>query len=920
VDPERPRNDDTVSSPGPGPLRTVLPRGAVLDGRYRIIEPVGEGGNGVVYAARDLEVPQTVAVKVLHPEQVDPRAEERLRREVLASRVSHPNLVTVFDLGWSGRTAYLVMELVEGETLKERLVREGRLGVEEATAIARDVAAALAFLHGRGIVHRDVKPGNILIEKATGRAKLGDTGLARSVDQGMTVTGTKVVSGTPAYMAPEQASGERAGTAMDVYALGLVLHECLTGEVPLTGDTAISTLIRRQKKRPGPVVRRRREVPAWLSRLVGRMLEPDPRDRPTADQVLGALEGHRFAFAPLRRHFVAAVLVLAALAGAGATFATIRARRIAEVGVFGDELRGLGRNGVVAWSLPLGPGHHRLIETDIDGDGTDEVVVATFGAAQTATDGKVLEWNPGDVLAVGRDGRVRTRLDLASLPENLWPFRYPRRFAIDLWGRDLDGDGRDEVIAAVRHRSFYPQVLFIYWPSADRWREVLVHSGWIDWVAPLPPEGKTVRLAFSGVNNLLGRVRVLGFLALQPPGPSKAAAGIGDDMEPPMVKGLPQRVFGKDVRLAAYVPIGFRKGASPSGTIREDMIEIGWDGWKVRLDRYGNPVPGPNAGKDLREARMAFFWALWDVVGKKPPRSVEEAEARLAVIERDAGTLLEERPYRAIFAQQEAKVLARLGEPMRARQALDPVVMWPGCERFRLRSIELLALGGRLRRALDEAWTLLGQRRRIEVTFDVEVLIHRLALELRDRDALERLLSVSSAGGAEFLSAGTARNEYYRAVLLRRSRLWWDELQPGDAELLESGYDPASPAVTVLCRWRLGKTRPEDEGLAGRLIREGGDLEGEGRIALAAARIGSGRPLEALPILDPVIQRLRDDARVRFDALLNLELARALRARALLDAGDPDTAARTARDVLETAPRDVLPGIVADEVLREISG
>ncbi len=231
-----------------GNLSNVAP-GDTLAGRFVLREILGYGATGTVFSALDRSVGQKVAIKVLHPDLHDERTRERLRREVRASRNGHPNLVAVYDLHEADDRVFLSLELVEGHSLKELLGERTRLETSEVVAIGRQVAAALAHLHNLGIIHRDIKPGNILLA-SDGTVKLCDMGLARPIEEGMTVTETEMVVGTPAYMAPEQGLGADLTAASDVYGLGLTLYECLTGTVPLTSETAVATLTRRQRERP----------------------------------------------------------------------------------------------------------------------------------------------------------------------------------------------------------------------------------------------------------------------------------------------------------------------------------------------------------------------------------------------------------------------------------------------------------------------------------------------------------------------------------------------------------------------------------------------------------------------------------------------------------------------------------------------
>jgi eukaryotic-like serine/threonine-protein kinase len=251
-----------------------------IAGRYALEELVGSGGMSSVYRAHDELLDRDVALKVLHRSYgADADAVARFRREAQAvARLSHPNVVTVIDRGEEDGNQFIVFEYVKGVTLKEHLVRSGRLPVDEAVRIAIDVGEALAYAHHRGIVHRDVKPQNVLLN-GNGAAKVTDFGIARSVDLDKGVTQTGTVVGTGDYIAPEQASGQPVVPASDIYGLGCVLFELLTGSPPFAGSGFVDVAMQHIHA-PVPSVRERRpDVPPRLAAAVERALAKDPADR-----------------------------------------------------------------------------------------------------------------------------------------------------------------------------------------------------------------------------------------------------------------------------------------------------------------------------------------------------------------------------------------------------------------------------------------------------------------------------------------------------------------------------------------------------------------------------------------------------------------------------------------------------------------
>ena len=255
-----------------------------LRAHYTLERELGRGGMATVYLARDTKHGRQVALKVLHQDLAASLGPERFRREIsFAAALQHPHILTVLDSGETDAgDLWFTMPYVEGESLRERLRRQAQLSLEDAVRITREVALALDFAHKRGIVHRDVKPENILLT-SDGQALLADFGIARALSSsasGTTLTATGVVVGTAAYMSPEQASGERTlGPASDVYSLGAVCYEMLAGEPPFTGPTA-QAVIAKMMSSPAPSVRRiRASVPEAVDLALQRALAPVPADR-----------------------------------------------------------------------------------------------------------------------------------------------------------------------------------------------------------------------------------------------------------------------------------------------------------------------------------------------------------------------------------------------------------------------------------------------------------------------------------------------------------------------------------------------------------------------------------------------------------------------------------------------------------------
>ena len=254
--------------------------GEVIADRYELEELVDHGGMSTVYRGYDRLLERNVALKVLHPHfGDDPEYVERFRREARAvAQLSHPHIVTVIDRGASDGNQFIVFEFVEGENLKQLLDRSGPLPVGRAVELGIQIADALAFAHAHDLVHRDVKPQNILIDLA-GDAKVTDFGIVRSLDVEHGVTQTGTVLGTSNYLSPEQAGGEPVTPATDIYSLGVVLYELLAGDVPFRGDNLVVVAMKHVTEHPPSLEQTRADVPPRLARAVDRALEKDPARR-----------------------------------------------------------------------------------------------------------------------------------------------------------------------------------------------------------------------------------------------------------------------------------------------------------------------------------------------------------------------------------------------------------------------------------------------------------------------------------------------------------------------------------------------------------------------------------------------------------------------------------------------------------------
>jgi serine/threonine-protein kinase len=290
------------------PLAGLQP-GQRLAGRYEIRGLLGHGGMGAVYKAHDTALDETVAIKVLRSDvAMTPLLEQRFRAEIkLARRVSHRNVCRIHEYGEDGDLRFISMEYVEGADLKQILKRRGALPAEEAYEIALAVARALEAIHAEGIVHRDLKSPNIMVD-GRGIVRLMDFGIAKGLqdESAPSMTATGMIVGTPEYMSPEQARGEKVDARSDVYAMGIVLYEILTGRVPFHGDTPIATILKHLQEPPPLDTPEARRIPVWILPVLQRALAKAAADRyETATQFIEELQaahdGVRSAPRPPRR-------------------------------------------------------------------------------------------------------------------------------------------------------------------------------------------------------------------------------------------------------------------------------------------------------------------------------------------------------------------------------------------------------------------------------------------------------------------------------------------------------------------------------------------------------------------------------------------------------------------------------------------
>lgn len=287
----------------PAVVETRVAAKVSLPSRYQVLDALGEGGMGMVYRVRDLETGEVVALKVLRPELADDaKMLERFKDELrLARRITHKNICRIYDFNRTASTAYITMEYVDGETLRAHLKRVGKMSLERVLDLANQICAGLAEAHAQRVIHRDLKPENVVIAR-DGTVKLMDFGIARLT--GGSTTTSQTLIGTPTYMAPEQAEGKPVDQRTDLYALGLLLYECLTGRMAFVGDTPVAIALKQLKEKPVAPRKLAPAIPHHVETAILRCLEKDPARRfPSARALAAALRADKAARAhrPRRR-------------------------------------------------------------------------------------------------------------------------------------------------------------------------------------------------------------------------------------------------------------------------------------------------------------------------------------------------------------------------------------------------------------------------------------------------------------------------------------------------------------------------------------------------------------------------------------------------------------------------------------------
>ena len=603
-------------TPGTSPIRIFVP-GTDARKRYEILSVLGSGRSTVVYAAFDRERRREVALKIFRVSGMSDTALERLKREVaLAHDSGSPRLVRVFSIERAGDAVTLSMERVSGCSLKSRLAA-GRLSLEEAIRISVETLDALKVLHELGLVHRDVKPGNILIDDGEA-VKLTDFGLARRWEQGESRSGDgESYSGTIDYLAPEQALGGHVDARSDLYSFGVVVYEMLTGEVPLRESSSIGTVLAHVKRNAPDVRTARPDTPDWLAQMVARLLSKDPAHRyGSAEAVLSDLLARemrlkrpwRIPPSLIRGCLIGASLLLSI--GAWQLFFSPRFQRVVVDSRVGA--RAVDGDGRVLW---VQPDLTRVEYADLlRGSGRTSQKVAAFLAGGHDTDP---DFTHTLVLLDAETGRVERGVFLPD-PASSFP-GFSNTFAVTgMKAVDLFGNGHEQLVITYAHMPSGPGYSILYDPRSEEARVLFVSTGSQRFIGTADLLGDGTRsLLFSGANPALGNST--GIAALRIPvrlrgDPNRPEAPWGATPDRDASDGAPTGLIwyalapDGDSSVPGSITIDAARRVITLERGERGPLLLGFDGF-FRRDRQELPLADRRAARErtyerLRQARL----------------------------------------------------------------------------------------------------------------------------------------------------------------------------------------------------------------------------------------------------------------------------------------------------------------------------
>jgi tRNA A-37 threonylcarbamoyl transferase component Bud32 len=636
------RATETIA-PGTSPAPAIPPplnEEMLLAGRYEIRRVVGTGGYAHVYAAHDRELRREIAVKVLRSDRISDSSLTRFRREVrIACEANSPHLLRVYDLLQTDGLVCLTMELLDGESLREKMAA-GPLPIEQVVEYARQILLGLDALHSLGIIHRDLKPANILTTR-TGELKLGDFGLARHWEGEETrATETEGVVGTFEYVSPEQALGADLDARSDLYSFGVLLFEMLTSETPFQSTSSFGSVLARLQRRPADVRKLRKDVPAWLSGVIARLLEKEREERySSAAEVLSDIDARRGRMSRRRMLRIgagaAAAAVTAGLALAGLMEWTGTSElRLAADGSTG--LRVVDARGRTLWRDPdLAPGVTATMARLEPGRPPRLVGIRSPGASTGMVTPQTL------LILDASSGRVVDSANIASFASVFHPFSdtYSVNGVSNL---DLDHDGVHEVAVTFTHHPYYPSYSVVYDPRLQEVAPLFFASGHHHVIGQLDVDDDGIdEVIFAGINNRMGWYGAVGAVKTRRP-VSRAAGQNARWMSAATPDIMTTAASPEALAWYALLPSGYQLSTTKVDRERKIISAARIDGTLLELDAGGFAVGSDAGGLSSGERntkRSSSYAALREAERISPA----DAERAVALIETAAESALESR-------------------------------------------------------------------------------------------------------------------------------------------------------------------------------------------------------------------------------------------------------------------------------------
>lgn len=822
--------------------------------RWRLLRRIGRGGQANVWLAEDLKVGQKVVLKVFNEGQ-DPVAVERVRREVrLARELHHPRVVRIFDLEEMDGQLVAVMEWVPGGTLKEAAAREGRFPVERVVEIAQQVLETLAYLHEKGIIHRDVKPSNLFLDAEEG-VRLGDLGLARHLTRSDDITRTMTTVGTPTYMAPEQLRGEELSPAADLYSLGVTLYRLLAGEPPFTASSEFEVAGAVLHSRPRPIRSHRPDCPRWLASFVDRLLEREPSDRyPDAVIAMKAFRRRRRVVSRRRRRFIAAAVAAAAVV-VGGGFAAVRltesGKALDHVEMSDGVLWAFDKSGGELYRHRAGPGGTtlRYVVGDWLGSREPEVAVERWGGENRS------------VVVVDILGRGGRKLASLSFEDNMrgWSARVSNNW--DLKGMknaDLDGDGRPELVWLISHRTWYPSLVGIWAPRlpAIGKAPLLDNSGWINQVVTADLDGDGAdELVLAGQNNPLGYQAVVAVIDL--PGLDRVSDFVCLVSPDGVADGSAMSAY-QLTGTFSYVPLGSSRTAlriqeaGPGGIVAQVGPET------IVLDRWGTPEDSPLWGRGA-EVREQFWCDVAILCRRIRMATAGRLDAMWRTFAAHHAEVFSEAPSETAAALLVARAAADGGHHLEASEFLERIAERIPEERdLFLRAGEYRLIAGDRRGGRADLVRSLPVDTRGRSAYDSCLLLSLDAALHGDEPGFDEALranqSVASGGHTEVAA-------FLRPVLLWAHGRW------NDPRLVQTPTVPAVPFLSIVERWAaLMRGVSPDEIIVGVLpLERGSHVRWLARLLHAAAALEGGDSDTALGLAEEVLDAMKEEGARSFE-------------------------------------------------------